>query len=117
MQESGDDRREFARLEGSFQVRYGVCGSHGKQVPGFTKDMGIGGIRFLVSETDARVGDHLALEILVPGHETPLYFLGQVVRVIETEAGKEIALRFDFLGKSDNYKAMLSQLLSSLAPV
>ena len=61
-----DDRREFPRLNGAFQVRYGVCGAHGPQVPGFTRDMGIGGICFAVPKTTARVGDHLAVEIAVP---------------------------------------------------
>lgn len=117
MHHSESDRREFPRLKGSFQVRFGVCGAHGKQVPGFTKDMGIGGINFCVPETDARLGDHLAIEIAVPGHDTPLYFLGEVIRVTETEAGKELALRFDFLGKSENYKALLAQLLDAHATV
>jgi len=106
------NRREYARLKGSFQVRYGVCGAHGEQVPGFTNDMGIGGIRFTVPKTEAVVGDHLTIEIAVPGHEDPLYFLGQVMRVLQTDAGAEIALRFDFLGKSENYKALLDRLVS-----
>ena len=105
------DRRGFARLHGTFQVRYGVCGAHGPQVPGFTQDMGIGGIRFTVSSTDVTVGDHLAVEIVVPGHEDPLYFLGQVLRVDQSDAGAEIGLRFDFLGKSENYKELLEQLV------
>ncbi len=115
MEDTESDRREFPRLKGAFQVRFGVCGAHGQQVPGFTKDMGIGGIRFSVPETDARLGDHLAVEIAVPGHDQPLYFLGEVVHLTETEQGKELGLRFDFLGKSDNYKALLADLLEAHA--
>lgn len=107
------DRREFPRLRGSFKVRYGVCGSHGRQIPGFTEDMGIGGIRFVTPSSDAVVGDHIAIEIAVPGYEAPLYFLGQVVRHQETDSGTELAIRFDYLGKSDGYKAMLTDFLGA----
>jgi len=96
-------------------VRFGVCGAHGQQVPGFTKDMGIGGISFTVAQTDARLGVHLAVEIAVPGHEAPLYFLGEVVRLTESADGKELGLRFDFLGKSENYKSLLAELLDAHA--
>ena len=105
------DRREFPRLNGAFQVRYGVCGAHGPQVPGFTRDMGIGGICFAVPKTTARVGDHLAVEIAVPGYEDPLYFLGEVVRVDQLDGRSEIGLRFEFLGKSENYKGLLDELI------
>ena len=105
------NRREFPRLNGAFQVRYGVCGAHGPQVPGFTRDMGIGGICFAVPKTEAKVGDHLALEISVPGYEEPLYFLGEVKRVEHLDGRSEIALSFEFLGKSENYKELLEQLI------
>jgi len=107
------DRRGFPRLKGAFKVRYGVCGSTGRQVPGFTEDMGIGGIRFVTPSSDAVVGDHIAIEIAVPGYEKPLYFLGQVIRHRETDAGTELAVRFDYLGKSDGYKAMLTDFLTA----
>ena len=109
--ETATNRREFPRLNGAFQVRYGVCGAHGPQVPGFTRDMGIGGICFAVPKTDAKVGDHLALEISVPGYEDPLYFLGKVMRVERLDGRSEIALSFEFLGKSENYKELLDQLI------
>jgi hypothetical protein len=107
------DRREFPRLKGAFKVRYGVCGTHGRQIPGFTEDMGIGGIRLLTPSSDAVIGDHIAVEIAVPGYEAPLYFLGQVVRHTDTDAGTELAIRFDYLGKSDDYKAMLIRFLEA----
>ena len=110
-QQSTVDRREFARLKGTYKVRYGVCGTHGRQVPGFTEDMGIGGIRFVTPSSDAVVGDHIAIEIAVPGYGVPLYFLGQVVRHQKTTAGTELAVRFDYLGKSDDYKAMMAEFL------
>jgi hypothetical protein len=106
------NRREFPRLQASYKVRYGVCGAPGRQIPGFTEDMGIGGLRFVSPESDAVPGDHLALEVLVPGYERPLYFLAEVVRTTEIAAGVEIAARFDYLGKSEDYKAMLNEFLS-----
>ena len=105
------DRREFVRLDGAFQVAYGVCGGHGTEVPGFTRDMGIGGICFAVPKTNAVVGDHLTVEISVPGYENPLYFLGTVRRVERIKEHTEIGLQFDFLGKSENYKALLAELV------
>lgn len=107
------DRREYARLKAAFKVRYGVCGSTGRQVPGFTEDMGIGGIRFVTPSSDAVVGDHIAIEIAVPGYEKPLYFLGQVIRLQQTDAGTELAIRFDYLGKSDDYKSMLTDFIAA----
>ena len=109
------ERREYPRLTGAFKVRYGVCGTHGRQIPGFTEDIGIGGIRFVTPTSEAVIGDHIAIEIAVPGYENALYFLGQVVRHQETAAGTELAIRFDYLGKSDDYKAMLSEFLSAHA--
>ena len=73
--------------------------------------MGIGGISFAVPHTTAKVGDHLAVEIAVPGYEDPLYFLGEVMRIDEIEGRSEIALRFEFLGKSENYKELLDELV------
>ncbi|MEM8886255.1 MAG: PilZ domain-containing protein [Planctomycetota bacterium] len=107
------ERREFPRLKGNFKVRYGVCGVHGRQVPGFTEDMGIGGIRFTTPSTDAVIGDHIAIEIAVPGGDDPLYFLGQVIRLNDSAAGTEIAIRFDYLGKSDGYRSILEQFLDA----
>ena len=107
------DRRAYPRLTGAFNVRYGVCGTHGRQIPGFTEDIGIGGIRFVTPSSDAVIGDHIAIEIAVPGYDAPLYFLGQVVRHQETDAGTELAVRFDYLGKSDDYKSMLSRFLDA----
>lgn len=106
------NRREYPRLQASYKVRYGVCGAPGRQIPGFTEDMGIGGLRFVSPESDAVVGDHIALEVLVPGYERPLYFLAEVVRISQLAAGVEIAIRFDYLGKSDDYKSMLEAFLA-----
>jgi hypothetical protein len=103
----------YPRLRAAFKVRYGVCGTGGRQIPGFTQDMGIGGIRFVTPSSDAVVGDHIAIEIAVPGYEDPLYFLGQVVRQSVTDAGTELAIRFDYLGKSDDYKSMLTDFLGA----
>ena len=79
--------------------------------------MSLSGLTLMTPDTNAKEGDQLAVEIAVPGYDKPLYFLGEVVRVTETEAGKELGLRFDFLGKSENYKALLAQLLDSHATV
>jgi hypothetical protein len=106
------NRREYPRLQASYKVRYGVCGAPGRQIPGFTEDMGIGGLRFVTPESDALPGDHLALEVLVPGYESPLYFLAEVVRTSEMAAGVEVAVRFDYLGKSEDYKSMLTDFLA-----
>ena len=109
------DRRDFPRLNASFQVRFGVCGSHGREVPGFTSDVSLGGVRFFVPETNTKVGDHLAVEISVPGFDDPLYFLGEVIRVTPATAGAEIVCRFDWLGRSDQYKEKLGALLEAHA--
>jgi len=107
------DRREFPRLSASFEIRFGVCGAAGREVPGFTNDLSLSGISFVTPETRAKVGDHLAVEIKVPGFAEPLYFLGQVVRTRLSAAGTEVACRFDWLGKSDRYKEKLAKLVSS----
>lgn len=107
------DRRDFPRLKASFEVRFGVCGGHGQEVPGFTNDVSLGGLSFVSPSTTAKVGDHLAVEIAVPGYDEPLYFLGQVVRLQETAAGTEIGCRFDWLGKSDRYKEKLTKLVQA----
>ena len=105
------DRRDYARLNASFKVRFGVCGGHGREVPGFTNDVSLGGLCFVSPDTTAAVGDHLAVEISVPGFDEPLYFLGEVLRVSHAAKGTEIACRFDWLGKSDRYKDKLAKLL------
>ncbi|MHC4958102.1 MAG: PilZ domain-containing protein [Planctomycetota bacterium] len=107
------DRRDFPRLEGSYQVRFGVCGGHKREVPGFTSDMSLGGLSFFTPETTAAVGDHLAVEIVVPGYEEPLYFLGEVVRLGEERGGYELAVRFDWIGKSDAYREKLQAFLAA----
>ena len=109
------DRRTFPRLRASFGVRFGVCGSHGREIPGFTSDVSLGGMAFSSPETSAKVGDSLAVEITVPGYDAPLYFLGQVVRVSEGASGCELAVRFDWLGKSDHYKEKLEALIDAHA--
>jgi hypothetical protein len=105
------ERREFPRLSAAFEVRYGVCGRHGREVPGFTNDLSLSGLCFLAPDTGARVGDHIAVEIKVPGFDEPLYFLGQVVRMRLVAGGTEIACRFDWLGKSDRYREKVARLL------
>jgi len=107
------DRRDYPRLEASFEIRFGICGGHGREVPGFTNDVSLGGLRFLVPQTRAQAGDHLAVEIAVPGYEEPLYFLGQVVRTRLVPGGTEVACRFDWLGKSDHYKEKLDALIQA----
>jgi hypothetical protein len=107
------ERRDFPRLKAAFTVRFGVCGAHGREVPGFTNNVSVGGLSFLSPGTTAKVGDHLAVEIAVPGFEQPLYFLGEVMRLNETPAGTEVACRFDWLGKSDSYKEKLLALIEA----
>ncbi|MGH7162129.1 MAG: PilZ domain-containing protein [Planctomycetota bacterium] len=109
----GDDRRDYPRLKASFEVRYGVCGGHGREVPGFTNNLSLGGLCFMAPETKAHVGDHLAVEIQVPGFDQPLYFLGQVVRTQLVPGGTEVACRLDWLGKSDRYREKLAALLKA----
>ena len=108
-----EDRRDFPRLKASFHVRFGVCGGHGREVPGFTSDVSLGGLSFFTPDTKAQVGDHLAVEVAVPGYDEPLYFLGEVVRVNEEAAGFEVGVRFDWLGKSDDYREKLQALLDA----
>ena len=109
------DRRDFPRVKGAFQVRFGICGGHRREVPGFTGDLSLGGISFLTPETTAKAGDHVAVEVGVPGFEGPLYFLGEVVRVHEERGGYAVAVRFDWLGKSDSYREMLKVFLDAHA--
>jgi len=107
------DRRDFPRLRANFKVRCGVCGRHQPEVPGFTKNIGVGGIAFVIAATEAQINDHLAVEITVPGFDEPLYFLGTVVHVHEVDNGIEIGCRFDWLGKSDRYKEKLMALMEA----
>jgi hypothetical protein len=111
--ETALDRRDYPRLSASFEVRFGVCGGHGREVPGFTNDVSLGGLAFVVPQTRAQAGDHLAVEISVPGFDEPLYFLGQVVRTRLVPGGTEVACRFDWLGKSDRYRDKLSTLIEA----
>ena len=107
------DRRDFPRLLASFAVRFGVCGHEGREVPGFTSNISLSGLSFFSPETTAEEGDHIAVEISVPGYEEPLYFLGQVMRVEREASGCVVACRFDWLGKSDSYKEKLQALLDA----
>jgi len=107
------DRRDFPRLSGSFKVRFGICGALGREVPGFTNNVSLGGISFVSPATQAKLGDQIAVEIAVPGFEDPLYFLGEVVRVQEEAGGTEIGCRFEWLGKSDRYKEKLMAFLGA----
>ena len=107
------DRRNYPRLKASFGVRFAVCGRHKREVPGFTKNVSVGGMCFSSPTTNAKVGDHLSVEISVPGFDEPLYVLGEVVRVREEAGGYEVACRFDWLGKSDRYKEKLEALISA----
>ena len=94
-------------------MRFGVCGEHGREVPGFTNNLSLCGFSFVTPETGARAGDHIAVEISVPGFDEPLYFLGQVVRTHLVSGGTEIACHFDWLGKSDRYKEKLQTLIEA----
>lgn len=114
-QTSVADRRDFPRLSGSFKVRFGICGALGREVPGFTNNLSLGGISFVSPATQAKLGDQIAVEIAVPGFEDPLYFLGQVVRVHDEAGGTEIGCRFDWLGKSDSYREKLKAFLGAHA--
>ena len=107
------ERREYTRLHASFQVRFGICGEQGGEVPGFTSNISLSGLCFVTPETNARAGDHLAVEINVPGFSDPLYFLGQVVRTQLAPGGVEVACRFDWMGKSDRYQDKLAKLLEA----
>ncbi|MFQ5845868.1 MAG: PilZ domain-containing protein [Planctomycetota bacterium] len=107
------DRRDFPRLKASFQVRFGICGEQGGEVPGFTNNLSLSGLCFLTPETNCRAGDHLAVEIKVPGFDDPLYFLGQVVRTQLAAGGVEVACRFDWMGKSDRYQEKLAALIEA----
>ena len=107
------ERRDFPRLKANFKVRFGVCGAHGQEVPGFTGDLSLSGFSFVTPETGARAGDYISVEITVPSYEEPLYFLGQVIRTHLVNSGTEIACRFDWLGKSDRYKEKLAALISA----
>ena len=109
------DRRDFPRLSASFKVRFGVCGAQGREVPGFTSDVSLGGLSFHVPDTRAQVGDHIAVEISVPGFDEPLYFLGEVRRVNRGPAGCEVGCRFDWIGKSDRYREKLQALIDAHA--
>ena len=111
--QTATERRDFPRLKANFKVRFGVCGQHGREVPGFTGDLSLSGFSFVTPETGARAGDHIAVEISVPGYEEPLYFLGMVTRTQLVKSGTEIACRFDWLGKSDRYKEKLAALIHS----
>jgi hypothetical protein len=107
------DRRTYPRLKSSFKVRFGVCGKRGREVPGFTSNVSLGGMAFSSPDTKAKLGDYLAVEITVPGFDDPLYFLGEVVRVSEETAGTTVACRFDWLGKCDHYKEKLQALIDA----
>ncbi len=107
------ERRDFPRLKANFKVRFGVCGEHGREVPGFTGDLSLSGFSFVTPEAGARAGDHIAVEISVPGYEDPLYFLGTVIRTHLVDSGTEMACRFDWLGKSDRYEEKLSSLIDA----
>lgn len=80
-------------------------------MPGFTNDLSLSGLSFLVKETGARAGQHLAVQVCVPGYDAPLYFIGTIVRTQLVPDGTEVACRFDWLGKSDHYKEKLGVLL------
>ncbi len=107
------ERRSLPRLKATFPVRFGICGEHGGQVPGFTNDLSLSGFCFLTPETSCRVGDHLTVEIQVPGFDDPLYFLSQVVRTQVVAGGIEVACRFDWMGKSDRYQEKLAALIEA----
>lgn len=107
------NRRDYPRADGSHAVRFGVCGAHGREVPGFTNDLSLSGLSFSCPETNVKVGDHIAVEVTVAGYDDPLYFLGEVVRAVAGPSGVEVACRFDWLGKSDSYKQKLQALLDT----
>ncbi len=97
-----------------FQVRCSICGRNRREIPGFTKDLGLGGLRFVAPSSNAVVGDHVALEVTVPGFEAPLYFLGEVMRVAAAdESGTEVACRFDWIGSSQGYRDKLASFLNA----
>jgi len=108
-----DNRRAYPRLEANFTVRFGICGDHGQEVPGFTNDLSLSGFSFTARNSAAKAGDHIAVELSVPGYDDPLYFLGQVIRTRLLEGRTEIACQFDWLGKSDRYREKLAALLEA----
>ena len=107
------DRRSYPRLKASFSVRFAVCGKHERDVPGFTNNVSVGGFCFFSPDTSAKVGDQLSVEITVPGFDDPLYFLGEVCRIVNRVGGYEVACRFDWLGQSDRYKEKLEALIAA----
>ncbi|MEE8107058.1 MAG: PilZ domain-containing protein [Planctomycetota bacterium] len=108
-----DNRRAYPRLKANFTVRFGICGEHGQEVPGFTNDLSLSGFSFTAQNSSASAGDHIAVEISVPGYGDPLYFLGQVIRTRLLGGHTEIACQFDWLGKADLYREKLEALLKA----
>ena len=107
------ERRDFPRLVAPFRVRCSVCGRNRREIPGFTRDLGLGGLRFRTPSPDVAVGDHVALEVTLPQFETPLYFLGEVMRIEAAEDAFEVACRFDWIGSSDGYREKLHRFLAA----
>ena len=107
------DRRDYPRLDASFGVRFAVCGQARRSVPGFTSNVSVGGFCFHSPDTSVKPGDQISVEILVPGFDDPLYFLGEVIRVTEDVAGHIVACRFDWLGESERNKEKLEALLAA----
>ena len=66
------NRRQFPRLKANFTVRFGICGDHGQEVPGFTSDLSLSGFSFVSQDSAAAAGDHIEVEISVPGYRDPL---------------------------------------------
>ena len=114
-----EDRRQFPRLMASFDLRFGICGSPGEAVPGYTRNLGLGGISFVSENQECEVGGHVALEINVPGYDDPLYVLGVIKRVernVDEEGRQLLACSFDWLGKTDRYREKLAVLTGAHSP-
>jgi len=110
---SDRERREFPRLQAAFDLRFAVCGGHGSAVQGYTNSISLGGFSFTSRDREADVGDHVTVEIAVPGFDKPLYFLGVVMRVEfcpDNPDSRMLAVRFDWLGKTDRYREKLAVL-------
>lgn len=111
------EKRKFLRLSDNFRVEFERTDEYGVQPDedgvgvGFSKDLSMGGVAFVVRDAkdeEVGIGDVLRAEITIPELENPLVIVGEVVRRSRSDdSGIELALRFLPFGLDEEQRAQL----------
>ncbi|MEE9394797.1 MAG: PilZ domain-containing protein [Planctomycetota bacterium] len=107
------EKRRFLRLKDYFKVTFRITDDFGTVADnadlhvGYSKDLSLGGVGF-VTDIDMERGQVVAASISIPEIDTPVEFIGEVVRSIPLSDNRfEVAFKFLPFGLDEDRRSEL----------